>query len=79
VRSNRVFLANRDKSSTMAREALDTRNLALLLVWVQADDETEIRVVFEQTLARRRSWRPAISSRPSSVCTAPAKARLIPD
>jgi uncharacterized protein DUF6448 len=41
-----------------ARTALDTRNPALALMWVQAKDEPEIRSAFEQTLAVR-----ALSSR----------------
>lgn len=36
-----------------AQEALNTRNPALALLWVQARDEAEIRVVFERTLAVR--------------------------
>jgi hypothetical protein len=36
-----------------ARSALDTRNPALVLIWVQAKDEPEIRAAFEQTLAVR--------------------------
>jgi hypothetical protein len=36
-----------------AQKALDTRNLAEVLIWVQADDEPEIRAAFEQTLAVR--------------------------
>jgi hypothetical protein len=36
-----------------ARAALDTRNVALVAVWVQPKDEPEIRRAFEQTLAVR--------------------------
>ena len=36
-----------------AQKALDTRNPAFALIWVQANDEPEIRSVFEQTLAVR--------------------------
>ena len=36
-----------------AQRALDTRNLALVLIWVQAEDEPEIRTAFEQTLTVR--------------------------
>jgi hypothetical protein len=36
-----------------AQQALDTRNPALALIWVQAHDEREIRMAFEQTLAVR--------------------------
>jgi Family of unknown function (DUF6448) len=36
-----------------AQKALDTRNVALVLIWVQAKDESEIRAAFEQTLAVR--------------------------
>ena len=36
-----------------AQQALDTRNPALALIWVQAKDEPEIRIAFEQTLAVR--------------------------
>ena len=36
-----------------AQQALDTRNPALALIWVQAKDEPEIRITFEQTLAVR--------------------------
>ena len=36
-----------------AREALDTRNPALALMWVHATDEAEIRAAFESTLAVR--------------------------
>ena len=36
-----------------ARQALDTRNAALVLIWVQAKDEPEVRTAFEQTLAVR--------------------------
>lgn len=36
-----------------AQRALDTRNPALVLIWVQAKDEPEIRTAFEQTLAVR--------------------------
>jgi hypothetical protein len=38
-----------------AQTALDTRNPALALMWVQAKDEPEIRSAFEQTLAVRAS------------------------
>lgn len=36
-----------------AQRALGTRNLALVLIWVQEKDEPEIRKAFEQTLAVR--------------------------
>jgi hypothetical protein len=36
-----------------AQAALDQRNPALVLIWVQATDEPEIRQAFEQTLAVR--------------------------
>ena len=36
-----------------AQQALETRNPSLVLIWVQADDEPEIRAAFEQTLAVR--------------------------
>jgi uncharacterized protein DUF6448 len=36
-----------------AQRALDTRNPALVLIWVQAKDEPEIRTAFEQTVAVR--------------------------
>ena len=36
-----------------AQRALETRNPALVLIWVQEKDEPEIRHVFEQTLAVR--------------------------
>ena len=36
-----------------ARRALETRNPALVLIWVQEKDEREIQTVFEQTLAVR--------------------------
>jgi hypothetical protein len=36
-----------------AQQALETRNLSQVLIWVQADDEPEIRAAFEQTLAVR--------------------------
>jgi hypothetical protein len=36
-----------------AQRALDTRNPAFALIWVQAKDEPEIRTAFEQTLAVR--------------------------
>jgi hypothetical protein len=36
-----------------AQQALDTRNPTLALMWVQANDEPEIRMAFEQTLAVR--------------------------
>ena len=36
-----------------AQQALATRNVALVLVWVQAKDEPEIRAAFEKTLAVR--------------------------
>jgi hypothetical protein len=36
-----------------AQTALDTRNVALVLVWVQSTDESEIRAAFEHTLAVR--------------------------
>ena len=36
-----------------AQRALETRNPALVLIWVQEKDEAEIRTAFEQTLAVR--------------------------
>jgi hypothetical protein len=36
-----------------ALRALETRNLTQVLIWVQADDEPEIRAAFEQTLIVR--------------------------
>jgi uncharacterized protein DUF6448 len=36
-----------------AQKALDTRNLDFVLIWVQAEDEPEIRSAFEQALAVR--------------------------
>jgi len=36
-----------------AQRALETRNAALVLIWVQEKDESEIRKAFEQTLAVR--------------------------
>jgi Family of unknown function (DUF6448) len=36
-----------------AQRALETRNLSQVLIWVQADDEREIRAAFEQTLIVR--------------------------
>jgi len=36
-----------------AQRALDTRNPAFALIWVQAKDEPEIRTAFERTLAVR--------------------------
>jgi hypothetical protein len=36
-----------------AQQALDTRDPALALMWVQASDEPEIRMAFERTLAVR--------------------------
>jgi hypothetical protein len=36
-----------------AQRALETRNLSQVLIWVQADDEPEIRAAFEQTLVVR--------------------------
>ena len=36
-----------------AQRALETRNPALVLIWVQEKDEPEIRAAFEQTLAVR--------------------------
>jgi hypothetical protein len=38
---------------TAAQRALDTRNPALVLIWVQPDDEREIQRAFDQTLAVR--------------------------
>jgi hypothetical protein len=38
-----------------AQRALETRNLSPVLIWVQADDEREIRAAFEQTLLVRAS------------------------
>lgn len=36
-----------------AQRALETRNAALVLIWVQDEDEREIQTAFEQTLAVR--------------------------
>lgn len=36
-----------------AQKALDTRQAALVLIWVQPKDEAEIRAAFDQTLAVR--------------------------
>lgn len=36
-----------------AQQALDTRNVALVLIWIQSNDEPEIRAAFEHTLAVR--------------------------
>ena len=36
-----------------ARKALDTRNIGVVLIWVQENDEREIRSAFNQTLAVR--------------------------
>ena len=36
-----------------AQQALETRNLSRVLIWVRADDEPEIRAAFEQTLVVR--------------------------
>src|SRR5688572_28425371 len=36
-----------------AQRALDTRNPAFALIWVQAKDESEVRATFERTLAVR--------------------------
>jgi hypothetical protein len=36
-----------------AQKALETRNPALVMIWVQAEDEAEIRTAFDQTLAVR--------------------------
>lgn len=38
---------------TSARAALDARNVALVAIWVQPQDEPEIRRAFEQTLSVR--------------------------
>jgi hypothetical protein len=38
-----------------AQRALETRHLAPVLMWVQADDEAEIRAAFERTLIVRAS------------------------
>ena len=38
---------------TAAQRALETRNPALVLIWVQEKDEREIQNAFEQTLAVR--------------------------
>ncbi len=37
-----------------AQKALETRNVALVLIWVQPTDEPEIRAAFDKTLAVRR-------------------------
>ena len=36
-----------------AQQALETRNLSQVLIWVRAEDEPEIRAAFEQTLVVR--------------------------
>ncbi|MGE5803334.1 MAG: DUF6448 family protein, partial [Gemmatimonadota bacterium] len=36
-----------------AQKALETRNAALVLIWVRPEDEAEIRTAFDQTLAVR--------------------------
>ena len=36
-----------------AQQALETRNPSLVLIWVQADDEPEVRAAFDQTLIVR--------------------------
>ncbi|HSE39258.1 MAG TPA: DUF6448 family protein [Acidobacteriota bacterium] len=38
---------------TDAKKALNTKNVNLVLIWVQKDDETEIRKAFEKTLTMR--------------------------
>ena len=63
-----------------AQRALETRNPALVLIWVQEQDEPEIRKAFEQTLAVRALSSQASgltdsSSRPWSACIAQAKGR----
>jgi hypothetical protein len=42
-----------------ARAALEARNVALVAIWVQPQDEPEIRRAFEQTLVVRSSAIPA--------------------
>jgi len=37
-----------------AQKALETRNVALVLIWVRPTDEPEIRAAFDKTLAVRR-------------------------
>lgn len=39
---------------TAARNALETGNVNLVLIWVRRDDEAEIRAAFQQTLAVRK-------------------------
>lgn len=39
---------------TAARNALETDNVNLVLIWVRKDDEAEIRAAFQQTLAVRK-------------------------
>lgn len=36
-----------------ARQALESRNIALVLIWVQTTDEPEIRTAFDRTIAVR--------------------------
>ena len=63
-----------------AQRAIDTRNPAFALIWVQAKDEPEIRTAFERTLAVRALSRQAkeLADRfffeTWCVCTAPGKA-----
>jgi hypothetical protein len=64
-----------------AQRALETRNPALVLIWVQEQDEPEIRKAFEQTLAVRalspqaKELADRSSSRRWSACIARAKER----
>jgi len=46
-------MASMARSSKRRKRALDTRNPAFALIWVQAKDEPEIRTAFERTLAVR--------------------------
>ncbi len=40
---------------TAAREALEAKNVNRVLIWVQKDQEAELRQAFEKTLAARKS------------------------
>ena len=40
---------------TAARKALDTGNVDLVLVWVQKDDETDLRSAFQKTRNVRKA------------------------
>jgi hypothetical protein len=67
-----------------AQKALSESNVNLVLIWVQKEDETEIRRAFEKTLAVRKlnaerpSWPTGISSKRSCAFIGREKARLTP-